>query len=263
MRCGPGLRGAHSPVGETDIEQTVINLHDLTALCYPTDNSHRPPGPLLYRCLTLVRLLVGEDRPEHDGKAEHVGLLRGPGVDVVQVLGGHVVQCATALPGAAACLPLLIVLLLRQLAPRLEGSDAEVSYLQESKPTGCSCDGSKQIRAVFKLGAYPVDEGTLTFAETAAPDRFKTATSEQTSRKHMSSAVWKISHKKSLCEILVSRFLRNIWGWGVVVDGEKSRRYSREEQQLDMFTLTPHLFCMFSVGSEARENRHFLFSRFV
>lgn len=31
MRCGPGLRGAHSPVGETDIEQTVINLHDLTA----------------------------------------------------------------------------------------------------------------------------------------------------------------------------------------------------------------------------------------
>lgn len=196
MRCGPGLCGAHSPVGETDVEQTVINLHDLTARCHPTDNSHQPPGPLLYQCLTLVWLLVGEDRPEHDGKAEHVGLLGGPGVDIVQVLRGHVVQRATALPGTAARLPLLIVLLLRQLAPRLEGSDAEVSYLQESKPTGCSCDGSKQIKAVFKLGAYPVDEGTVTFAETAAPDRFKTATSEQTSRKHMSSDVWKISHKK-------------------------------------------------------------------
>lgn len=161
------------------------------------------------------------------------------------MLGGHVVQRAAALPGAAARLPLLVVLLLRQLAPRLEGSDAEVSYLQESKPTGRFCDGSKQISAVFKSGAYPVDEGTLTFAATAVLDRFKTVTSEQTSRKHLSSAVWKISPKKSLCEILVSQFLHNIWGWWVVVDGEKSRRYSREEQLATsvLTRLTLHVFC--------------------
>ena len=47
MRCGPGLRGAHSPVGETDVEQTVINLHDLTAGCYPTEQSPSAPSPPL------------------------------------------------------------------------------------------------------------------------------------------------------------------------------------------------------------------------
>ena len=124
-----------------------------------------------------------------------------------------------ALPGH---LPLLIALLLRQLAPRLEGSDAEVSYLQESKATGCFCDGSRQIRSVFTSGAYPGDEGTLTLAETAAPDRFKTATSEQTSSNHMSSAIRKISHKKSLCEILVSQFLCNIGVGGWWLTGRKA-----------------------------------------
>ena len=42
--------------------------------------------------LTLVRVSAGEDDPQHDGEAVDVRLLRGAGVDVVQVLRGHVAQ---------------------------------------------------------------------------------------------------------------------------------------------------------------------------
>ena len=42
--------------------------------------------------LTLVRVSAGEDDPQHDGEAVDVRLLRGAGVDVIQVLRGHVSQ---------------------------------------------------------------------------------------------------------------------------------------------------------------------------
>lgn len=53
--------------------------------------------------------------------------------------------------------PLLIVFLLGQFIPRLKGSNAKISYLQETRPMGLFCEGYKLIRFVFTSGAYPID----------------------------------------------------------------------------------------------------------
>lgn len=161
------------------------------------------PTPPRLQMPTFVGLLIGEYGPEHDGEAVHVRLLRGPGVDVVQVLGGHVVEGAPVFLGGAGHLPLLVMLLLRQFAPRLEGRHAEVGDLQETKPTGPLCEGDEPSRS----GPIQQTGGTVTFPEMVAPGRFKTATSEQTHRNCMWSAPWKISLKKGPCETLVSQLL--------------------------------------------------------
>lgn len=139
--------------------------------------------PLLYKRLTFIWLLACKYCPQYYGKAVHVRLLRGPGVDVIQVLGRHVVEGAIVFLRETVLFPLLIVFLFSQLTPRLKGCSAKVSYLQVTKSMGLFYEDGKQIGFVLKFG------GKVNVPEIVAVDSVKIATSEQTQKLCISSVI--------------------------------------------------------------------------
>lgn len=90
--------------------------------------------------LTCIWLFPCENDPHHDGKTVHVRLLSGGIMNTLQVLRGHVAQCAssshtsrsphTALPAR---------FLLGEFTPRLAGGQTKICNLQEILHHDCEC----------------------------------------------------------------------------------------------------------------------------